>query len=568
MLAGYISSISLKDKSNEDNLKTHRTKITMELKNKAIHTAQSRAYRVTAVYLGLMGVLLLPAVSTMPGPLAEKDELKILNNNPKIEEDRSQQLKTSYDSLMIERDQLKTSYASLKIEKDQLQTNYNNLLTEKDQLELKLKQVTEENVKLEAKYTTLKDLFQLLQKVKSGFQEKDSNSGCFRIGDRVKVKASVSSPKHGWGDASHKSVGVVTALDDEDMTVDFPEHKSWNGIVSEMELASSSDEGYFRTGDRVRVKTSVSSPKYEWGDASHKSVGEVTAVDGEKIIVDFPEHKSWKAAASEMELAPSTDAGHFRIGDKVRVKASVSSPKHGWGHASHKSVGVVKEINGEKMTVDFPEHKSWSAAASEMELAPSASEYFRIGDRVQVKASVSSPKYEWGSVSHKSVGVVTAIKDEEIIVDFPEQTSWNGAASEMELAPSAEHFRIGDRVRVKASVSTPKFQWGEASHISVGVVTVLNGEKMTVDFPEHKSWKGIVSEMELLPSPAFCRLKVGDKVHVKASVKDPNYGWGSVSHKSVGEIKALKMTVDFPEQSGWIAEPSEMELDSTPFYHI
>ncbi|KAL7888354.1 hypothetical protein AOLI_G00033280 [Acnodon oligacanthus] len=60
-------------------------------------------------------------------------------------------------------------------------------------------------------------------------------------------------------------------------------------------------------------------------------------------------------------------------------------------------------------------------------------------------------------------------------------------------------FRVGDQVRVKASVSTPKYEWGRASHKSVGVVTALDGENMTVAFPEQKSWKAAVSEMELAP---------------------------------------------------------------------
>lgn len=29
-----------------------------------------------------------------------------------------------------------------------------------------------------------------------------------------------------------------------------------------------------------------------------------------------------------------------------------------------------------------------------------------VGDRVRVKAQVGTPKYKWGSVTHRSVGVV------------------------------------------------------------------------------------------------------------------------------------------------------------------
>ncbi|XP_036437812.1 E3 ubiquitin-protein ligase KEG-like isoform X2 [Colossoma macropomum] len=527
-----------------------------------ITTAWGRCYKVTGVCLGLMCVLLLPAITAMHVTL-EKDQPQTSDNSKMTEKDQLEQLKTSYEKLKIERDQLQASYNELIIKRDQLQTSYNDLVTERDQLQDKVKEITEEKDKLEVHFILTRILLNQLKKEKEELQKSPTDPGHFKVGDRVRVKASVTTPQYKWGSASHKSVGVVTAVDDESMMVDFPEHKSWKAAVSEMELAPSTDSGCIRVGDRVRVKASVSSPKHGWGDVSHKSVGVVTALEGESLTVEFPEQKSWKGLVSEMELTSSADSGYFRIGDRVRVKASVSSPKYEWGSASHKSVGVVTAINGEKMTVDFPEHKSWKAAVSDMELAPSAdSGYFRVGDRVRVNASVSSPKYGWGDVSHTSVGVVTAVDGEKMTVDFPEHKSWTAAASEMELVPKAETFRVGDRVRVKASVSTPKYKWGSVSHKSVGVVTEVDGESLTVDFPEHKSWNGIVSEMELAPSAdsEFCKFKPGDKVRVKASVETPKYEWGSASHKSVGTIKVLKMVVDFPEHSGWTADPSEMEL--------
>lgn len=33
-----------------------------------------------------------------------------------------------------------------------------------------------------------------------------------------------------------------------------------------------------------------------------------------------------------------------------------------------------------------------------------------VGDRVRVKSSVATPKYKWGSVTHRSVGVVIGMK--------------------------------------------------------------------------------------------------------------------------------------------------------------
>lgn len=37
---------------------------------------------------------------------------------------------------------------------------------------------------------------------------------------------------------------------------------------------------------------------------------------------------------------------------------------------------------------------------------PSSSSHIKIGDKVRVKASVTTPKYKWGSVTHQSVGLV------------------------------------------------------------------------------------------------------------------------------------------------------------------
>ena len=36
-----------------------------------------------------------------------------------------------------------------------------------------------------------------------------------------------------------------------------------------------------------------------------------------------------------------------------------------------------------------------------------ATTHVRVGDRVRVKPTVHTPKYKWGSVTHRSVGMVT-----------------------------------------------------------------------------------------------------------------------------------------------------------------
>uniref|UniRef100_A0A3Q2Y7Y6 E3 ubiquitin-protein ligase HERC2 n=1 Tax=Hippocampus comes TaxID=109280 RepID=A0A3Q2Y7Y6_HIPCM len=69
------------------------------------------------------------------------------------------------------------------------------------------------------------------------------------------------------------------------------------------------------------------------------------------------------------------------------------------------------------------------------------------------------------------------------------------------------HIKISDKVRVKPSVTTPKYKWGSVTHRSVGVVKFsANGKDVIVDFPQQSHWTGLLSEMELVPSvhPGVC----------------------------------------------------------------
>lgn len=58
----------------------------------------------------------------------------------------------------------------------------------------------------------------------------------------------------------------------------------------------------------------------------------------------------------------------FKVGDKVRVKASVKRPGYGWGGVRKGDVGIVREV-GDPMYVDFPGHLDWWAVEEELELA-------------------------------------------------------------------------------------------------------------------------------------------------------------------------------------------------------
>jgi hypothetical protein len=60
----------------------------------------------------------------------------------------------------------------------------------------------------------------------------------------------------------------------------------------------------------------------------------------------------------------------FKVGDKVRVKASVDEPSFAWGEVSPGDVGTVRTLSGidSEMIVDFPNQRGWMAESHEMEL--------------------------------------------------------------------------------------------------------------------------------------------------------------------------------------------------------
>ncbi|KAL6467003.1 hypothetical protein MHYP_G00248070 [Metynnis hypsauchen] len=120
------------------------------------NTAGSRCYRLAAVCLGLLCVLLLAAITVLwikvNNLTTERDQLQTSYTNLTTERD---QLETSYTNLTTERDQLQTSYTILTTERDQLQTSYTNLTTERDQLQTSYTNLTTERDQLQTSYTNL-----------------------------------------------------------------------------------------------------------------------------------------------------------------------------------------------------------------------------------------------------------------------------------------------------------------------------------------------------------------------------------------------------------------------------
>ncbi|XP_053474892.1 C-type lectin domain family 4 member F-like [Ictalurus furcatus] len=129
----------------------------LEVQHTGGDTAWSRCYRVTAVCVVLLCVLLLTAVTV----------LWIRFNNLTTE---NNQLQTSYNNLTKERYQLQTSYNNLTIERDQIQTSDNTLTTERDQIQTSYNTLTIERDQLQTSYNTLTIERDQLQKVREELQ--------------------------------------------------------------------------------------------------------------------------------------------------------------------------------------------------------------------------------------------------------------------------------------------------------------------------------------------------------------------------------------------------------------
>ena len=150
-----------------------------------------------------------------------------------------------------------------------------------------------------------------------------------------------------------------------------------------------------------------------------------------------------------------------------------------------------------------------------------------VGDRVRVRRDVATPRYEWGEgVDHSSVGRLTWFSGAQCTIDFPRHPGWNGLLEEMErVAPGRGLARVGERVRVRASVSRPAYGWGPVvDHGAVGEVASLgydaeegDREICVVNYEGHANWTGLLEEMELVePRP-----RGDDAKHAHAPSRDP-----------------------------------------------
>ncbi|CAN6483354.1 unnamed protein product [Victoria cruziana] len=349
----------------------------------------------------------------------------------------------------------------------------------------------------------------------------------FEVGDWVKFKRSIKTPSFGWQGAKQKSVGFVqNVLDKDVLIVSFCTGEA-RILVNEVMKVIPLDRG-----QHVQLKPDVREPKFGWRGQSRDSIGTVLCVDDDGILrVGFPgASRGWKADPAEMERVEE-----FKVGDWVRIRPSLTTAKHGLGPVTPGSIGIVYFIRPDSSLLLELSYLPgpWHCEPEEVEPV----EPFRIGDQVCVKRSVAEPRYAWGGETHHSVGRISEIgSDGLLIIDIPGRPiPWQADPSDME---KVEDFKVGDWVRVKAAVSSPKYGWEDVTKNSIGIIHSLEEDgDMSVAFCfRNKPFCCSVTDVEKVTP-----FEVGQEIHVMPSVTQPKLGWSHESPATTGKIARIDM---------------------------
>ncbi|KAK6928918.1 Serine-threonine/tyrosine-protein kinase, catalytic domain [Dillenia turbinata] len=349
----------------------------------------------------------------------------------------------------------------------------------------------------------------------------------YEVGDWVKFKRSVTTPTHGWQGANHKSVGFIqSVLDKDNLVVSFCSGEARvlaNEVIKMIPLDR---------GQHVQLKPDVKAPRFGWCSQSRDSIGTVLCVDDDGILrVGFPgASRGWKADPAEMERVEE-----FKVGDWVRIRPTLTTAKHGLGAVIPGSIGIVYCIRPDNSLLLELSYlpNPWHCEPEEVEpVTP-----FKIGDRVCVKRSVAEPRYAWGGETHHSVGRISEIEsDGLLIIEIPGRpTPWQADPSDME---KVEDFQVGDWVRVKASVPSPIYGWEDITRNSIGIIHSLeeDGDIGIAFCFRSKPFRCSVTDVEKVPP-----FEVGQEIHVMPSVSQPRLGWSNETPATVGKITRIDM---------------------------
>ena len=294
---------------------------------------------------------------------------------------------------------------------------------------------------------------------------------------------------------------------------------------------SHSPKSQLEVGMRVRILTEIGTPRYKWGRVRPGDIGTLKSIDKELCTcrVDFPRQRSWRGYLPELEKVPAYLDTYkpWQIGDEVQIIKDLARAKKqqdersNWVSSMDATCGKLGKIllvlsAERKIKVQLARGTFVYVMENCVRPGMSDPQKFIVGMKVRVKPEVHTPKYQWGNVSPGDVGAVTAAHNVALTcqVSFPKHHNWKGYQPDMEIVedasppaspqnfspPGSPRIRVGAYIRVKPSVTTPKFAWGRIHPGDIGTVTAVERSKelVTVDFPRQKNWVGYINEMEVV----------------------------------------------------------------------
>lgn len=142
------------------------------------------------------------------------------------------------------------------------------------------------------------------------------------VGDRVRVRPDVT-PSTGWGQATHASVGIVTAAPPGgNVTIDFtgPDHRGWNGVRGELELIAppGSGDDEVEDGEEARAPagpfsvTDVDVPAAAAaGAAASPAAADAKPTGAAAVAAGLVQarHRAWSYAVASLQLVGAVAAG-------------------------------------------------------------------------------------------------------------------------------------------------------------------------------------------------------------------------------------------------------------------
>lgn len=377
----------------------------------------------------------------------------------------------------------------------------------------------------------------------------------FKVGDWVRVKASVSSPKYGWEDITRNSIGIIHSLEEDgDMGVAFCfRSKPFCCSVTDVEKVPA-----FEVGQEIHVTPSIAQPRLGWANETPATVGKIMRIDmdGALNVKVAGKVSLWKVSPGDAERLSG-----FEVGDWVRSKPSLGTrPSYDWNSIGKESIAVVHSVQDTgylELACCFRKGR-WITHYTDVEKVPG----FKIGQHVCFRVGLMEPRWGWRGAQSNSRGVITSVNaDGEVRVAFFGLPGlWRGDPADLEIE---QMFEVGDWVRMRNNASG----WKSIGPGSIGIVqgNVYEGDEwdgsVCVGFcGEQEGWVGPASHLERAD-----KLMVGQRVRVKILVKQPRFGWSGHNHASVGIISAIdadgKLRIYTPAGSkAWMLDPSEVEV--------